>query len=459
LSSQPGSSQFYQGYQTTFGKNRVQHQEFFWTFYRFKNFDTYFYLGGKEHARFIGEHADKEIERIEQLFDFRTAGRIQFIIFNRYSDMKQSNIGLEGDEVSGNTGGLTRVIGNKVLLYFDGNHEHLLEQIRAGVAQVLFHQLMYGGNVKDRIQSAVLLTIPEWYEKGLIAYVSKGWGPEQDVIMRDGFISKDVAHFNRMPETEAEFAGHSMWNYITNTYGQTSIANLLYMTRVNRSIENGFSFVLGMNLKRLMRSWQDYYQKYYSQDLTSTHNPDREIAFKSKSNRTYDFVRLSPDGRYLAWVANEIGRYKVFVMDLESGKKRRIMRGGYKTLQHKPDRSFPVLTWHPTGRFVTVLREKKGCGWSTIIRTASKRPTEASSSISTRCCKWDMRLTGKTWSCPEYKTASPTFSFTILAAGQPPTSRRIPMTICIRYFPRTVVRFIFLPTGITTPWVQVPVGY
>jgi len=171
MASKSAHAQFYQGYQTTFGKNRVQHQEFFWTFYRFKNFDTYFYLGGKEHARFIGEHADKEIERVEQLFDFRATGRMQFIIFNKYSDMKQSNIGLEGDEISGNTGGLTRVIGNKVLVYFDGDHEHLLEQIRAGVAQVLFHQLMYGGNVKDRLQSAVLLTVPEWYEKGLIAYV------------------------------------------------------------------------------------------------------------------------------------------------------------------------------------------------------------------------------------------------------------------------------------------------
>ncbi|MFM7079947.1 MAG: hypothetical protein ACKOYC_09190 [Bacteroidota bacterium] len=378
LTSNSAYSQFYQGYQTTFGKNRVQHQEFFWTFYRFKNFDTYFYLGGKEHARFIGEHADKEIERVEQLFDFRATGRMQFIIFNKYSDMKQSNIGLEGDEMSGNTGGLTRVVGNKVLVYFDGDHEQLLEQIRAGVSQVLFHQLMYGGNVKDRLQSAVLLTVPEWYEKGLIAYVSKGWGPEQDVMMRDGFINKDVLRFSRMPETEAEFAGHSMWNYITNTYGQTSIANLLYMTRVNRSIENGFSFVLGMNLKRLMRSWQAYYLKYYEQDISSTSNPERKSAFKTKSSRTYDFARLSPDGRYLAYVANEIGRYKVFVTDLETGKRRRIMKGGYKTLQQKPDRSFPVLAWHPTGRFVSVIREKKGNIWLEYHHQDRKQKAERS---------------------------------------------------------------------------------
>ena len=363
LAPEQSNAQFYQGYQNTFGKNRVQHQEFLWTFYRFKNFDTYFYVGGKDHARFVGQHADKEIERIEQLFDFRSSGRLQFIIFNRYSDMKQSNIGLEGEEVTGNTGGLTRVIGNKVLIYFDGDHEHLLEQIRAGIAQVLFQQLMYGGNLKDRIQSAVLLTVPVWFEKGLIAYVSKGWGPEQDNLMRDGFRGEDFLHFNRLPEQEAALAGQSMWNYIANAYGQTSISNLLYMTRVNRSVENGFSFVLGMNLKRLMRSWQTYYIKYYEQDVVNTSNPERREIMRSKTGRTYDFVRLSPDGRSVAWVTNEIGKYKVYIKDLETGKRRKVMKGGYKTLQQKPDRSFPVLAWHPSGRFLTVLKEHKGNLW------------------------------------------------------------------------------------------------
>jgi len=121
------SAQFYQGYQTTFGKNRVQYNDFYWTFYRFKNFDTYFYVGGKELAQFVGKNADNEIKDVEALFDFKTIGRLQFMIFNRYTDLKQTNIGLEGDEMTGNTGGLTKVIGNKVLIYFDGNHEHLLQ--------------------------------------------------------------------------------------------------------------------------------------------------------------------------------------------------------------------------------------------------------------------------------------------------------------------------------------------
>jgi Tol biopolymer transport system component len=369
------SAQFYQGYQTTFGKNRVQYNDFFWTFYRFKNFDTYFYLGGKEHAAFVGKTADKEIEDVEKLFDYRTSGRLQFMIFNKYSDLVQTNIGLEGDEMSGNTGGMTRVIGNKVLIYFDGDHEHLRQQIRAGVAQVLFHQLIYGGNFKDRIQSAVLLTIPPWYEKGLVSYVAKGWGVEQENQLRDGILSGKYSQFNRLLDSESEFAGHSMWHYIAQTYGQTSIANLLYMTRVNRSIENGFVYVLGVNLKKLTTNWLTFNQKYYQNEELGRVNPEGTTVLKrTKSGKVYSRLKISPDGKYVAYATNDIGKYKVYLTDLTKGKTKRVLRGGYKSLQKKPDLSFPIFAWHPTGEYLSVMKEKKGKIWLEYYKPGKRKP-------------------------------------------------------------------------------------
>src|SRR3982750_1645086 len=78
-------AQFSRGTQMSFGKNRVQYNEFYWTFYRFKNFDTYFYLGGQELAAFVGKTGDNEIADIEKLLDYRTEGRLQFIIYNKLS--------------------------------------------------------------------------------------------------------------------------------------------------------------------------------------------------------------------------------------------------------------------------------------------------------------------------------------------------------------------------------------
>lgn len=368
-------AQFYQGYQTNFGKNRVQYNDFYWTFYRFKNFDTYFYVGGKELAGWVGRYADKEIEYVENLFDYRVNGRLQFMIYNRYSDLLQTNIGLEGDEMSGNTGGLTRVMGNKVLIYFNGNHEHLLQQIRAGTAQVLLHQLLYGGNIKDRIQSAVLLTIPGWYEQGLIAFIAKGWTTHEDNRMRDGILSGHYKKFNRMLETEEEFGGHSMWHYITQTYGMSAIPNLLYMTRISRGIQGGFVNVLGVNLKKLNENWYAYHRKYYENDDKGRESPpDKATVRKFKSNRAYHHFRISPDGKYVAYVSNDIGKYRVHISDLQSGKTRRVVKGGYRSLQRRPDFSFPLLAWHPTGQHLTVMRERKGNIWMEYHKTDRSKP-------------------------------------------------------------------------------------
>ncbi len=369
------SAQFYQGYQTEFGKNRVQYNDFLWTFYRFRNFDTYFYVGGKELAQFVGKNAGKEIESIEGVYDFKTNGRLQFIIFNKYSDFKQSNIGLEFADVSINTGGYIRVRGNQILLFFNGDHAHFIEQIRAGTAQVLLQQLMYGGNIKDRVQSAMLLNIPPWYEKGLVSYLSKGWGVEEDNHMRDGVLSGKYKRFNRLMEGEDEFAGHSMWHYIVQTYGITSVANLLYLTRVNRSIEGGFKYVLGVDMKRLTENWISYYQKLYeSEEKDRVLPPGDPVWKKTKPATVITHLRLSPDGSKLSFVTNNIGKYRIRTMDLRTGKTKKIAKGGYRSNQQKPDLSFPLIAWHPSGQFLTVMREKKGKIWMDYYKPGKRKP-------------------------------------------------------------------------------------
>ena len=355
------SAQFYQGYQMNFGKNRVQYGEFYWTYYRFKEFDTYFYVGGQELATYVGKTAGKEIAEIEALFDYNATGRLQFIIFNKLSDLKQTNIGLQGDEVTGNTGGLTRVMGNKILLYFDGNHEHFREQIRAGIAEVLFQQLMYGGNFKDRIQSAVLLTVPPWYSQGLFAYIAKGWGTEEDNQMRDAILSGKFDKLNKLSEDEGEFAGHSVWHYVVQNYGKTAVANMLYMSRINRNVESGVQYVLGVNMKTLSRNWLIWNQKYYKDDVAGRKLPAAtDIRLKHREGRVYEHLALSPDGRTASYVMNDRGKYRIYFHDLESGKRKKILKGGYRSFEQKTDHSFPVLAWHPSGQYLTVLREFKG---------------------------------------------------------------------------------------------------
>jgi len=368
------NGQFYNGYQMTFGKNRVQFDQRFWSFYKWKSFDTYFYLGGQELAIFTGRTAENDLEEIEKLLDYKLDGRIQFVIYNKLSDAKQSNIGLETEDNSGNIGGVTKIVGNKVFLYFTGDHEKLERQIRAGIAKVLIDQMMYGGDIKDRLQNSALLTLPDWFLSGLISYISHKWDVELDNRLRDGIIAKKYFNFNHLTGTDALYAGHSVWKYIIDTYGESTVSNLLYMTRINRNIESGFLYVLGMNMRSLNDAWKEAMIKQYANSDEGRDSLEiKPLLAKPKSFLIYSQVKVSPDGRYAAYVSNDLGRYKIWLYDLEKNKKKNLKRSGYRSFVQETDQSFPLLAWHPSGQVLAMIRERKGELWLHYYTPATKK--------------------------------------------------------------------------------------
>jgi Tol biopolymer transport system component len=366
-------AQFYTGSQQDFGKNRVQFNGFYWQYYNFERFQTYFYPNGEKLAEYTAKSAHKYLNEMEKYFDFYIDGQLQFIIYQKQSHFKQSNIGLSGDEQH-NIGGVTRIVGSKIFLYYEGDHKKLDDQIRSGIAQVLVNQMMYGGNWKDVLKNSTLLTLPKWYLEGFISFSSRNWDAEIDNSVKDGIISGRYEKFNRLEGVEAKYAGHSIWNYIAEVYGENMIPNILYMTRISRNIESGFLFVLGVSLRTLSDDYVAYYKKRYTDDEKFRIKPEQKpLEVKTKSSRTYSQFKVSPDGRYAAWVSNELGQYKIWTYHIRDKKLKKVYKGDHK-LDRITDLSFPVLTWHPTSKALAFITEEKG-GVKMHIHQVSKGKT------------------------------------------------------------------------------------
>jgi len=355
-------AQFYNGSQMTFGKNRIQYSERFWTFYRFTKFDTYFYLGGKSLAIFTAKVAEPNIRRIEKMLDFTLEDKIQFVVFNKLSDLKQSNIGLVNDDKY-NTGGVTHIVGSKVFLYFEGDHKKFERQIRAGIAQIMLNQLLYGSHITAKIKNSALLSLPEWYLQGLVSFLSEDWNTEIDNRVRDAILSGKYDRFNQLTGEDAVYAGHSIWHFVYEKYkenGVNVIPNIIYMTKVSKNVESGFLFVIGTSFKSLVYEWLDYYdKKYYDEDSKLSLPDSKPLVRKINTDAVYSKIKLSPDGKYLAYTTNELGRYKVYLYNLETKKIRRIMKKGI-LMDEKVDVSYPLLAWHPSGKLVSIIIESKG---------------------------------------------------------------------------------------------------
>ncbi len=362
--------QFYNGYQMEFGRSRVQFNDFLWSYYRFERFDTYFYLNGKELAVHTAKYADLQLAEMEDELDTYLEGQIQFIIFNNLNDLKQSNIGLTTN-TEYNTGGISHILGNKVILYFDGSMVNFERQIRQGIAHVLLQNAIFGTNIGTQVMNSFLQNFPEWYTLGLIAYLAEDWNTDIDHRIRDAISSGRYKKFNRMvmDENLVKDAGHSFWRFLAQEYGQSQIVNIINMTRVSRSIETGFMYVLGLDLKVLYKQWLDFYKHDYEASIADREMPPDDMRLKGKRvlkrndlKRKYSELQIDPTGNSAAFVSNEIGKYKVWIHNLNNSKLTKIYTGGYK-LNEKIDYSYPILTWHPSGKILSMILEKKGLIW------------------------------------------------------------------------------------------------
>jgi hypothetical protein len=173
----------------TFGKNRVQYKEFWWSYYRLERYDIYFNQEGNELALYAESVITPELERIEGLFDYALEKRIIFIVYNSLSNFRQGNVGLITGIDEYNTGGVTRIVDNKVFLYFDGDRKSFDSQIRASIAEMVVNEMIYGSALSSNMATSATINIPEWFHKGLMSYMGEQWSVEMDDRLRDGIKS------------------------------------------------------------------------------------------------------------------------------------------------------------------------------------------------------------------------------------------------------------------------------
>ncbi len=348
-----------QGTTAEFGQNRVQYKEFEWSFFESEHFVTYFYLGGQDIGKYSIIYSEAVLQEVETILEFRVNSKIEVIVYNDLSDLNQTNIGIGLD--LNNTGGLTKIIENKLFVYFDGDHAHLETQIKQGIAQIMINRMLFGTSFQEVLQNAVLLNLPAWFSDGLASYIGENWDSEKEERLRDGILSGKYRKMSRLKPNEAQFVGHAIWHYVEMKYGKSAVPNLLYLTRINRSMESGFMFVLGGSVQTVLDEWYNSLLTQYTESKEKLERPsdDQQVKKKKWVNRHHYQPRMSNDGKQVAFCTNILGEYKVHIVDVESGKTKRILKGGHKTTTLVTDYSYPLLAWSPDNVTLAVIYNKR----------------------------------------------------------------------------------------------------
>jgi hypothetical protein len=371
--SSEGKSQFYNGSFQEFGKNRVQEVTFFWQYYDFQRFRVFFYGNGKEHAEYVARSAHKSLQELELFFETELDSKLEILVFNRQSDFKQSNIGLTND-ITSNIGGKSNIIGTKMFVYFEDDHAKFDNQIKASLTEVIVNKMVYQNNWKKVVRGSATVALPDWFTEGLYSYKSSEWNSEIDNVVKDNVLNNNYEKLGRIHPTQAKYAGHAMWNYIAQVYGDEVITQILYLVSVSKSFETSFRFVLGKSTKALNADFVSYYKKQYRALESKKKLPlQDEIIIKRKKKRgKVTHYSISPDGSKIAYSTNDLGKYFIWIYNIETKRYTKVLKRGYK-IERKEDESYPLIDWHPDGKTLAFVEERSGAVFFNFYDLESKK--------------------------------------------------------------------------------------
>lgn len=343
-----------------FGQNRVQFKNFKWRYYQSRHFNTYFAQNGLELGKYAAQVAEKELPQLEQFMESNPRQRINIVVYNSFGEMKQSNIGI-GLEWQ-NTGGVTKLVGNKMIVYFDGNHEHLRRQIRQGIARIMLETLLFGEDIGEFAGNAALIDFPKWFTDGFIGYAAENWNAQQDEELKSIIMSGKYSNFNSLAYDHTLLAGQAFWYYVESKYGKDAVPYLMYITRINRGLKKGFEQVLNQTPKKATKDFFVFYQKRFQEDnrRRKTSAKGRTIVAQEITPKT-DYYRFNPNPKNNSYAVVQFrkGVYRVQIQ-LGWNKPKVLLHSGVMQLANQVDPNYPQMAWNTKGNRLAVVYEHEG---------------------------------------------------------------------------------------------------
>lgn len=341
-----------------FGKNRIQYRSFDWKTIRTANFEIYYYQGGSQIANLTAQYAELEFDRITELLGYTPYNRVKIFLFNSPQELAQSNIGLNAQ------GGLSSreldLSKSRVELAFTGDQVSFRRQIVRDISMLFVYDMLYGGSLKDALQSSLLLTLPDWFMPGIAAYIAEGNSIELDDYMRDVSLTRPVKKPGLLSGAEAERVGHSIWNYIVQKYGRDNVSNILNLTRIIRNEQNSIASTLGIPYSRFLREWRDYYVGM-ANTVTQSYQAgadDFQLKLGSVDDKSSLVgLKLSPDKQFFAYTTLRDGKFNVEVVNTTTRKKTKVLTGGYRLDGQATRTSTPLVAWQRDNNLLILTDE------------------------------------------------------------------------------------------------------
>ena len=345
----------------TFGKNRLQFKKFKWQYYQTKNFNVYFYDGGQELAKYVAQEAEKELPEIESATEYSLQRRANIILYNNYTDRKQTNIGLETDILA--AGNVTRLVNNKMVVYYDANHYNLKRQVRQGIADIITKNLLFGDDIGEVAGNQTLLDLPVWLTDGYVAYVGENWNTDLDDELKSEILSGNYSKFSKFSFEKPLLAGHAFWYFIEEKYKKENVTYFLYLARTYKNLNKASIQITKKKFNELLQEFMEYNEEKYYKDITRRRAYPKGNyieGFDISKRLNYYRFNVNPNKKDNSYVVTQFKKGVVRVILNIDYENKTLLKYGVRTYENSINPNYPLMAWDPKGTRISVIYSEEG---------------------------------------------------------------------------------------------------
>jgi hypothetical protein len=364
-----------------YGRNKVQYKKFKWKYYQTKNFNIYYtdktkYLNSDNNAdvtnatrsdnnqaiaKFVAQIAEQELPDMETNIESGLQRRANIILYNSYADYKQSNIGQGVDwQVPGGT---TKLVNNKIAIYFNSDHENLKIQIKEAIARILVDNILFGDDIGEIASNQALLDLPKWLTDGYVRYMSQNWSTDLDDQLKSALLAGTYRTFYQFAFDNPMLAGHSFWRFIEDTYKKDNVTYFFYLTRIYKSLNSASEKICKKKFKLLLQEFMEKESEKYYEDIKKRKNNPKGKLFTQEDVTKKDFFKFQANpakkSQDYAVVEYKKGVYKIYLVEGWVDKKL-LLKFSVRTNYTEYNNQYPLLAWDPKGTRLAVMYNDEG---------------------------------------------------------------------------------------------------
>ena len=344
-----------------FGKNRVQFKKLKWQYYQSTNFNTYFNQNGQELAKFVLQVAEEELPDIEAFTEYSMQRRANIVVYNEFADLQQSNIGMGIDWQ--NTGGATKLVNNKMVVYFNGDHANLRKQIRQGIARIITDNVLFGEDLGEFAGNQALLDLPLWLTNGYVDFAAENWNTALDDELKSVILDGKYRKFYQFAFEKPRLAGHAFWYYIEENYKKENVTYLLYLARVYKNLNRASMQVCKKKFKDVLADFMEFESEKYENDISrrKAYPKGQSIeSFDVTTRKDYYRINVNPNKKNNSFALVEFNKGIVQLKLYEDFDESVILKYGIRSYMNETNPDYPLLAWDPKGTRLTVIYHEEG---------------------------------------------------------------------------------------------------